>query len=65
MGGILVFDITDPKAPKQIGLSEHSRELDGQLTASPRWQALHSAIDLGPEGCTSFPQPSRPTASPC
>ena len=66
MGGILVFDITNPKAPKQIDYL-NTRE---NWTASfddknpPSGAALSALGDLGPEGLHFIPAAKSPNGKP-
>jgi hypothetical protein len=66
MGGILVFDITDPKAPKQIDYLNTVKTGPASFDKSAlAGTALSDVGDLGPEGCTSFPAAKSPNGKPC
>jgi hypothetical protein len=53
MSGVMVYDITDPTAPRYVRYV-HSRNFDGDPTAG-------TAGDLGPEGLLFIPAAQSPT----
>lgn len=58
MGGVLVYDITDPKAPKRL---DYLNTRDEWLSNPPE---LATAGDLGPEGLTFIPAHQSPNGKP-
>jgi hypothetical protein len=57
MGGVLVYDITDPQSPVQV---DYLNTREDWTTADPG-SVLATAGDLGPEGLTFIPAADSPT----
>ncbi|MEG0202187.1 MAG: alkaline phosphatase, partial [Comamonas sp.] len=66
MGGILVFDITDPKAPKQIDYlnTRENWAASFDSATAPSGAALEALGDLGPEGLHFIPAVKSPNGKP-
>jgi len=60
MGGVLVYDITDPTAPKRL---DYLNSREDWTTADPG-TVLSTAGDLGPEGLVFIPAKRSPDGTP-
>ncbi|WP_418134703.1 choice-of-anchor I domain-containing protein [Acidovorax carolinensis] len=63
MGGVLVFDITDPKTPKRVDYI-NTRENWSTVFNDKAPPALDKVGDLGPEGLTFIPAKQSPNGKP-
>ena len=63
MGGVLVFDITDPKAPKRVDYI-NTRENWSTVFNDKTPPALDKVGDLGPEGLAFIPAKASPNGKP-
>lgn len=63
MGGVLVFDITDPKAPHRVDYL-NTRENWGTVFSATAAPALDSVGDLGPEGLAFIAAKDSPNGKP-
>lgn len=63
MGGVLVFDITDPKAPKRVDYI-NTREDWSASFSNKTPPALDKVGDLGPEGLVFIPAKDSPNRKP-
>lgn len=63
MGGVLVFDITDAKAPKRVDYI-NTREDWASSFGAKTPPALDKLGDLGPEGLTFIPAKASPNGKP-
>ncbi len=63
MGGVLVFDITDPKAPQRVDYL-NTRENWGTVFSATAAPALDSVGDLGPEGLAFIAAKDSPNGKP-
>ncbi len=60
MGGVLVYDVTDPRAPVRVDYL-NTRE---DWTTDDPGTVLATAGDLGPEGLAFIPASASPTGEP-
>lgn len=63
MGGVLVFDITDPKTPQRVDYL-NTRENWGTVFSATAAPALDSVGDLGPEGLAFIAAKDSPNGKP-
>jgi hypothetical protein len=63
IGGIMVYDITDPRAPSFVTYKT-SRNFDHVLPNEPSPTDMEAVVELGPEGVLFIPAADNPTPSP-
>jgi len=63
MGGVLVFDITNPKAPQRVDYL-NTRENWNTIFDAKTPPALDKVGDLGPEGLVFIPAKQSPNGKP-